>query len=178
MRLNSFSYPIVPIALALCLGTAPFAQSPLPGATAEDRAEARAIFKQLIEINTTDTAKGNVTAGTAAMVAVHGAGKHAGDEERIVADVLADGALGVERGRGAVDGVGGEDHCAEVFNGMAGLVADFVEIVSLGKFTEQMGDVGGDIGIVETEFALVAVAHDLLEEWFERMSLRLHRDLP
>jgi len=49
------------------LGTAPFAQSPLPGATAEDRAEARAIFKQLIEINTTDTAKGNVTAGTAAM---------------------------------------------------------------------------------------------------------------
>ncbi len=67
MRLNSFSYPIVPIALALCLGTAPFAQSPLPGATAEDRAEARAIFKQLIEINTTDTAKGNVTAGTAAM---------------------------------------------------------------------------------------------------------------
>ena len=49
------------------MGTAPFAQSPLPGATAEDRAEARAIFKQLIEINTTDTAKGNVTAGTAAM---------------------------------------------------------------------------------------------------------------
>ena len=49
------------------MGTAPFAQSPLPGATAEDRAEARAIFKQLIEINTTDTAKGNVTAGTAAL---------------------------------------------------------------------------------------------------------------
>ncbi len=32
-----------------------------------DRAEARDIFKQLIEINTTDTAEGNVTTGSAAM---------------------------------------------------------------------------------------------------------------
>ena len=44
-----------------------FAQSPLPTASAQDRAEARAIFKQLIEINTTDTPLGNVTTATAAM---------------------------------------------------------------------------------------------------------------
>ena len=43
------------------------AQSPLPTASAEDRALAREIFKQLIEINTTDTPKGSVTAGSAAM---------------------------------------------------------------------------------------------------------------
>jgi len=43
------------------------AQSPLPTASAEDRAQAREIFKQLIEINTTDTSKGSVTAGGAAM---------------------------------------------------------------------------------------------------------------
>jgi acetylornithine deacetylase/succinyl-diaminopimelate desuccinylase-like protein len=43
------------------------AQSPLPTASAEDRAQAREIFKQLIEINTTDTPKGSVTAGSAAM---------------------------------------------------------------------------------------------------------------
>jgi acetylornithine deacetylase/succinyl-diaminopimelate desuccinylase-like protein len=43
------------------------AQSPLPTASAEDRAQAREIFKQLIEINTTDTSKGSVTAGSAAM---------------------------------------------------------------------------------------------------------------
>jgi acetylornithine deacetylase/succinyl-diaminopimelate desuccinylase-like protein len=43
------------------------AQNPLPTASAEDRALAREIFKQLIEINTTDTPKGSVTAGSAAM---------------------------------------------------------------------------------------------------------------
>jgi acetylornithine deacetylase/succinyl-diaminopimelate desuccinylase-like protein len=43
------------------------AQSAIPTASAADRAEARAIFKQLIEINTTDTPKGSVTAGTTAM---------------------------------------------------------------------------------------------------------------
>jgi acetylornithine deacetylase/succinyl-diaminopimelate desuccinylase-like protein len=44
-------------------------QSPVlvPTASAEDRALAREIFKELIEINTTDTPLGNVTTGTAAM---------------------------------------------------------------------------------------------------------------
>jgi acetylornithine deacetylase/succinyl-diaminopimelate desuccinylase-like protein len=48
-----------------CLPAA--AQSSLPAASAEDRAQAKAIFKELIEINTTDTPLGNVTAGTTAM---------------------------------------------------------------------------------------------------------------
>ena len=52
---------------ALCVGTAAFAQSPLPTASAADRAEAREIFKQLIEINTTDSPQGSVTAATEAM---------------------------------------------------------------------------------------------------------------
>jgi len=39
----------------------------LPTASPADRAEAREIFKQLIEINTTDTAKGSVTAASKAM---------------------------------------------------------------------------------------------------------------
>ena len=42
-------------------------QSPLPTTSAADRAEARAIFKQLIEIDTTDTPKGNVTTASEAM---------------------------------------------------------------------------------------------------------------
>ena len=43
------------------------AQGVIAPATAADRAEARSIFKELIEINTTDTPKGSVTAGTEAM---------------------------------------------------------------------------------------------------------------
>ena len=53
--------------LACCLSSAAVAQNPLPTASAEDRALAQEIFKQLIEINTTDTPKGNVTTGAAAM---------------------------------------------------------------------------------------------------------------
>jgi acetylornithine deacetylase/succinyl-diaminopimelate desuccinylase-like protein len=61
-----------PCALPLvCLGI--FAAAPLARAqqivpiSDADRAEARDIFKQLIEINTTDTPQGSVTAGTTAM---------------------------------------------------------------------------------------------------------------
>jgi acetylornithine deacetylase/succinyl-diaminopimelate desuccinylase-like protein len=54
-------------AFAFCLAMSSFAQGALPTTSAADRAEARAIFKQLIEINTTDTPLGNVTTGSAAM---------------------------------------------------------------------------------------------------------------
>jgi acetylornithine deacetylase/succinyl-diaminopimelate desuccinylase-like protein len=43
------------------------AQTPLPAASPADRAEARDLFRQLIEINTTDSPQGNVTAATEAM---------------------------------------------------------------------------------------------------------------
>jgi acetylornithine deacetylase/succinyl-diaminopimelate desuccinylase-like protein len=42
-------------------------QSPLPATPDSERARAREIFRQLIEINTTDTELGNVTTATAAM---------------------------------------------------------------------------------------------------------------
>jgi acetylornithine deacetylase/succinyl-diaminopimelate desuccinylase-like protein len=50
-----------------CAGLSAFAQSPLPATSPADRALAKEIFKQLIEINTTDTSQGNVTTATAAM---------------------------------------------------------------------------------------------------------------
>jgi acetylornithine deacetylase/succinyl-diaminopimelate desuccinylase-like protein len=62
-----FSASLTALALAFCLGHAAFAQSALPSASAQDRALAREIFKQLIEINTTDTPGGNVTTATTAM---------------------------------------------------------------------------------------------------------------
>jgi acetylornithine deacetylase/succinyl-diaminopimelate desuccinylase-like protein len=56
------------LASASCLALIATAQSvPLPAASSTDRAEARDIFKQLIETNTTDTPKGSVTAGSVAM---------------------------------------------------------------------------------------------------------------
>jgi len=58
------------IALFLALGfssAVSIAQSGIVPASRDDRAEARDIFKQLIEINTTDTPQGSVTAGSEAM---------------------------------------------------------------------------------------------------------------
>jgi acetylornithine deacetylase/succinyl-diaminopimelate desuccinylase-like protein len=57
-----------PIAASFVLiASAAIAQSSLTPASPADRGEARGIFEQLIEINTTDTPKGSVTAGSAAM---------------------------------------------------------------------------------------------------------------
>ena len=67
MRTNPSPIFIVAISVAVSVNSTSLAQGPLPAASADDRAEARAIFKQLIEINTTDTPLGNVTTGTAAM---------------------------------------------------------------------------------------------------------------
>ena len=56
-------------AASLCffVASAAIAQNALVPASPADRAEAQEIFKQLIEINTTDTPKGSVTAGSEAM---------------------------------------------------------------------------------------------------------------
>jgi len=71
MRRTHFSLSIPVLALAVCVvscfASAAAAQSTIPATSAEDRAEAKAIFKQLIEINTTDTPQGNVTTATTAM---------------------------------------------------------------------------------------------------------------
>jgi len=58
---------LFPLALASSLGFAKSQQSQLPATPPEERALAKEIFKQLIEINTTDTPRGSVTAGTEAM---------------------------------------------------------------------------------------------------------------
>src|SRR5271166_3809129 len=67
MRRRYFFAASAAVALAVFFGSSAVAQGPLPTASAEDRALAREIFKELIEINTTDTPQGNVTTGTAAM---------------------------------------------------------------------------------------------------------------
>jgi acetylornithine deacetylase/succinyl-diaminopimelate desuccinylase-like protein len=55
------------IALAAVLASSLSAQTPLPTASPEDRALAQSILKEIIEINTTDTPRGNVTTATTAM---------------------------------------------------------------------------------------------------------------
>jgi acetylornithine deacetylase/succinyl-diaminopimelate desuccinylase-like protein len=61
----------LPVALAFLAAAFPWqlarSQNSLPAASPEDRALAKEIFQQLIEINTTDTPQGSVTAGTQAM---------------------------------------------------------------------------------------------------------------
>jgi hypothetical protein len=92
--------------------------------------------------------------------------------------MLAQGALGIERWRGAVDRIGGEHHLIEFFDGATSFVAHSVEIVRFRKLAKQVSDIGCDVGIVEAELALIAVPNSLLEEGFEWMSLGLHTHLP
>ena len=74
MRCKTFPASILTLSFAACLYLPAHAQSAtaavstsLPTTSEADRAQAREIFKQLIEINTTDTEKGSVTAASEAM---------------------------------------------------------------------------------------------------------------
>ncbi len=66
--LRRSSFPLIAAGvLAFCVSIPLLALEPLAAASAEDRALGRAILKELIEINTTDTPRGNVTTATEAM---------------------------------------------------------------------------------------------------------------
>src|ERR1035438_9824983 len=67
MRPNFSRLRLIASVLMAGLGLSLFAQDSLPATSAADRAEAREVFKQLIEINTTDTPAGNVTNAAVAM---------------------------------------------------------------------------------------------------------------
>lgn len=67
MRIQPITLYVAPCVVTVCSCVLLAAQSPLPTASRADRAEARAIFKELIEINTTDTPAGSVTAAADAM---------------------------------------------------------------------------------------------------------------
>jgi acetylornithine deacetylase/succinyl-diaminopimelate desuccinylase-like protein len=67
MPLKHFPLRLAASVFVLCPGLPLLAQDSLPAASPADRTEAREIFKQLIEINTTDTQSGNVTTAAVAM---------------------------------------------------------------------------------------------------------------
>ena len=67
MRLTSSPAVLAVVVFSAFLCPVTRAENQLPAASPADRAEAREIFKQLIEINTTDTPKGSVTAASVAM---------------------------------------------------------------------------------------------------------------
>ncbi|MGD0156802.1 MAG: M20/M25/M40 family metallo-hydrolase [Terracidiphilus sp.] len=65
--MHRFAVILAAVCVAACTGPMAKAQQQLLQRFAEDRALARAIFKELVETNTTDTPQGNVTTATAAM---------------------------------------------------------------------------------------------------------------
>ena len=67
MPLSAVRVSSMSLIATLAFASASIAQAGIVPASGADRAEARDIFKQLIEINTTDTPQGSVTAGTEAM---------------------------------------------------------------------------------------------------------------
>ncbi len=65
--LQFLTFLVITVFLAAGKAQAEASPNQLPPTSPEDRALAKEIFKELIEINTTDTPLGNVTAGTTAM---------------------------------------------------------------------------------------------------------------
>jgi hypothetical protein len=67
--------------------------------------------------------------------------------------------------------VGRTHHFFQFFDGPAGFIAQAEELVGFAELAEQICYVAGDVGIVQSQFALVTIADSLLKEGFEWMSL-------
>ncbi len=90
-------------------------------------------------------------------------GEHAGEEERVIADVLAHLALAVKRGRLAEYGIGFEQHFADVVQLLPGGVADAPQLIDLGELRQHVGDVLAHLRIAQAD-ALVEMFADQREK--------------
>src|SRR5437868_7417829 len=78
--------------------------------------------------------------------------KHPGKEQRVVANVLADLALAVEGWSWAIDGIGFEQHFANIGERAPGGIADLEQLLRVAELGEQVGNVSGQLRIAQTNF--------------------------
>ena len=101
-------------------------------------------------------------------------GKHAGEKQRVVADVFAHLALAIERRRGAVDGIGFEQHLADIGQRTIGRVMNLEQLIGFAELRQQMRNIGDDLRIANADFFGVVPSHQILKQLLQRMRFRNH----
>ena len=100
---------------------------------------------------------------------INALGKHAGEEQHIIADVFAHLALAIERGRWPIDRIGFQQHFSNVIQPAALGIANFEQLFGLAELSEDITDVVLHLRITQTNITLKVVMNELGEEFLQRM---------
>src|SRR5271157_2312632 len=98
--------------------------------------------------------------------------EHAGVELRKVANMLANLALAVERGRRAVDRVRLDQHLAHIVQRLPRRIADFQQLLGIAKLRQQMCDVAHDLRVANSNLLGIMPADQFTKQLLQRMRLR------
>src|SRR5947209_12838172 len=101
--------------------------------------------------------------GTAQTALVQALREHPGEEQRVIANVLAHLALVIKRRRGAIDGVGFQQHFSYVAETAAITISDLVQSFGLAKLGEKIGHVTVDFRTAYPHFSVIALYNFLKE---------------
>jgi hypothetical protein len=95
--------------------------------------------------------------------------KHSGEEQCVVADMLAHLALAVERGRGTVDGIGLKQHLADIGERAIAGSVNLEQLIGVAKFREQVRDVCDQLLVADADLLRIVPPYQFQEELPQRM---------
>ncbi len=101
-------------------------------------------------------------------------GKHAGEEQDVIANVFAHLALAVEGRRRAVDGVGFEQHLAYIVQRTSVGIADLEQLLALAELCQDISDVVLHFGIAEANLTVEMVVNQFGEQLLQWVRFRYH----
>src|ERR1039457_7625621 len=101
-------------------------------------------------------------------------GKHSGEEQGVIADVLADLALAVKRWRRPVNGVGLKQHLANVVQRAPSGLANLVQLLALAELRENVDHVILHLGIAQSDVAAEVLVDQFCEQLLNRVRFWNH----
>src|SRR5580692_701487 len=105
-------------------------------------------------------------------------GKHPGEEQRVVANMFSHLALTIERRRGAVHGIGLNQHLADIGDLTVVGIANLEKLLGVAKLREQVGYVSDNLRITNTDLFRIMPADQILKQRLQRMRFRSHKLCP
>src|ERR1019366_4541800 len=107
-------------------------------------------------------------------VVVDALGKHSGEEQGVIANVLADLALAVKGRRRPVNGIGLQQHLAHVVQRTPSGIANLVQLLALAELRENVDDVILHFGIAQSDVTIEVVVNQFGEQPLQRVRFWNH----
>jgi hypothetical protein len=107
-------------------------------------------------------------------VVVDALGKHAGEKQRVIADVLPHLALAVKRWCRAINGVGFQQHLTDISQRTSASVAYLQQLLALAEFGQHVDDIVLNFGIAQSKIAVEMLVDQVGEQLLQGMGFGNH----